>query len=111
MATSRKGKNDHDRAAAGQDFDDPIREKAASLGNAMAEGGPQALFDEVENLLPEEWREQVRAFPLTAVALGLAVGIFLGMKKSDELIAAGSSLISAAAMANVSRFAGRSGGE
>ena len=69
----------------------------------MAEGGPQALFDEVENLLPEEWREQVRNFPITAVVLGVGIGVYLGMKKGDELIAAGSSLISAAAMANVGR--------
>jgi hypothetical protein len=36
------------------------------------------------------------------VAIGLGVGVWLGMKKSDEIIAAGGSLISAAAMANVS---------
>ena len=107
MATSRKGRptEHHERAAAGQDYDaDPIREKAASLGAAMAEGGPQALFDEIEALLPEEWREQIRAFPLTAVVVGVGVGVYLGMRKGDALIAAGSSLLSAAAMANVSRF-------
>lgn len=63
----------------------------------MAEGG----FDEIENLLPEEWREQVRAFPLTAVAVGLGIGIWLGLKKSDDVLAAGSTLISAAVMGNV----------
>ena len=103
MATTRKSKEDHDRAAAGQDFDSPIRERAASLGAAMAEGGPQALFDEIENLLPEEWREQIRKFPMAAVALGVGIGVYLGMKKGDELIAAGTSLVSAAAMANVGR--------
>ena len=106
MATTRKGRDDYDRAAAGQEYDDPIRERAASLGAAMAEGGPQALFEEVENLLPEEWREQVRNFPITAVVLGVGIGVYLGMKKGDELIAAGSSLISAAAMANMSRAVG-----
>ncbi|HUP46042.1 MAG TPA: hypothetical protein VM779_11080 [Thermoanaerobaculia bacterium] len=107
MATSRKGKSNHERSAAGQDYDDPIRDKAASLGAAIAEGGPQALFDEIEELLPEEWREQIRAFPLTAVALGVGIGVYLGMKKGDELIAAGTSLVSAAAMANVGRFMDR----
>ncbi|HEU4520821.1 MAG TPA: hypothetical protein VFT12_02395 [Thermoanaerobaculia bacterium] len=111
MATSRKGKADHDRAAAGQDYDNPIRDKAASLGAAMADGGPQALFDEIENLLPEEWREHIRSFPLTAVVLGVGIGVYLGMRKGDELIAAGSSMVSAAAMANMSRFMDRTNAE
>ena len=107
MASSRKGKNDHDRSTAGQDFDSPLREKAAALGSAMADGGPQALFDEIENLLPEEWREHVRSFPIAAVVLGVGVGVYLGMKKGDELIAAGTTLVSAAAMANVGRVMDR----
>jgi hypothetical protein len=105
MAT--RNRNDHERSAAGLDFDSPIKERAASLGAAMAEGGPQALFDELENLLPEEWREHIRTFPIVAIALGVGVGVYLGMKKSDELIAAGSSLISAAAMANVGKMMDR----
>ena len=107
MATSRKGRDDFERAAAGQEYDDPIREKAASLGAAIAEGGPQALFDEIENLLPEEWQEHIRTFPIAAVLIGVGVGVYLGMKKGDELIAAGTSLVSAAAMANVSRVMDR----
>src|SRR6185503_2656472 len=105
MAT--RNRNDHERSAAGLDFDSPMKERAASLGQAMAEGGPQALFDELENLLPEEWREHIRTFPIAAVVLGVGVGVYLGMKKSDELIAAGSALISTAAMANVSRMMDR----
>lgn len=90
------------------DFDSsPIRERAASLGAAIAEGGPQALFDELENLLPDEWREHIRTFPITAVLLGVGVGVYLGMKRSEELIAAGSSLVSAAAIANVSKIMDR----
>ena len=107
MATSRKGRDDFERAAAGQEYDDPIREKAASLGAAIAEGGPQALFDEIENLLPEEWQQHIRSFPMTAVLIGVGIGVYLGMKKGDELIAAGTSLVSAAAMANVSRVMDR----
>ncbi|HEX6177507.1 MAG TPA: hypothetical protein VF057_04055 [Thermoanaerobaculia bacterium] len=107
MATSKKGRDDYERATAGQDYDDPLREKAASLGAAMAEGGPQALFDEIENLLPEEWREHISKFPMTAVLIGVGIGVYLGMKKGDELIAAGTSLVSAAAMANVSRVMNR----
>jgi hypothetical protein len=96
--------DDHERAAAGMDFEeDPLRNGAASLGAKMAENGPEAILDEIENLLPEAWREQIEKFPIAAVAIGLGVGIWLGMKKSDEIIAAGSSLVSAAAMANVSQ--------
>jgi hypothetical protein len=105
MAT--RNRNDHERSAAGLDFDSPIRERAASLGQAMAEGGPKALFDELENLLPEEWQEHIRTFPLVAVLLGVGVGVYLGMKKSEELISAGTALVSAAAMANVSKIMDR----
>ena len=107
MAT-RTG-NDHDRAAAGMDFDSPLKERAAALGQTLADNGPQALFDEIEGLLPEEWREHIRSFPMLAVALGVGVGVYLGMRKGDELIAAGTSLVSAAAMANVSRIMERRG--
>ena len=92
----------HERSAAGLDFDDGnLRDKAGDLGAKMLEG-PEALLDEIENLLPEAWRDQIRTYPVVAMALGLGIGIWLGMKKSDEIIAAGSSLVSAAAMANVS---------
>ena len=95
---------DHERSAAGLDFeDDPIRNGAAAFGAKMAENGPEAILDEIENLLPDSWRDQIQAFPIAAVALGLGVGIWLGMKKSDEVIAAGSALVSSAAMANVSQ--------
>jgi len=99
MATNNQ--DDHERSAAGLDFDYPIREKAASLGQTVAENGPEALLDEIENLLPEAWREHITSFPIAAVIVGVGVGIFLGMKKGDELLAAGSSMISAAAIANV----------
>jgi hypothetical protein len=105
MAT--RNRNDHERSAAGLDFDQPMRDRAASIGAAMAEGGPEALFDELENLLPEEWRDHIRAFPITAVILGVGVGVYLGMKKSEELIAAGTSMVSAAALANVGKILDR----
>ncbi|HEV7769000.1 MAG TPA: hypothetical protein VGQ76_28665 [Thermoanaerobaculia bacterium] len=103
MAT-KHDPEEYERSAAGLDFDDSaIRDKAESLGAKMVSDGPEALLDEIENLLPEAWRDQIKAFPVAALALGLGVGIWLGMKKSDEIIAAGSSLVSAAAMANVSQ--------
>lgn len=106
MATKRRGEDegfDHERAAAGQDYDNPIRERAASIGARLAEDGPGAAFDEIENLLPEEWREHIRTYPVAAVLLAVGVGVWLGMKKGDEIIAAGSTMISAAAMANIGR--------
>ena len=105
MAQQRKPNTDqHERSAAGLDFDEStIRDSAASLGQKVVEQGPEALFDEIENLLPDTWRDQIRTFPIAAVLAGLGVGIWLGMKKSDEVIAAGTSMISAAAMANASQ--------
>ncbi|HEX6158782.1 MAG TPA: hypothetical protein VF111_01365 [Thermoanaerobaculia bacterium] len=102
MATRQP--DSHERSAAGMDFEeDPIRERAASLGQKMVENGPDALFEEIENLLPESWRDHIRTFPIAAVALGVGAGIWLGMKKSDEIIAAGTTLVSTAAMANVAQ--------
>jgi hypothetical protein len=102
---------DHERAAAGMDYDFPIREKASKLGNALAESGPEAFFDEIENLLPETWREHIAQFPIAAVLLGLGVGVWLGMRKGDEIIAAGTSMITAAAVANVTNVMERATGQ
>lgn len=95
--------DDYERAAAGQDFDDPVREKFSSLGAKMAEHGPGALFEEIENLIPEAWREQIQGFPIAALTLGFGIGLFLGMKKGQQLLTAGTSMITAAALANVNR--------
>jgi hypothetical protein len=109
MAT-RKQDDDFERSAAGMDYEDPIRERAASIGAAIAENGPEAIFEEIENLLPEEWREQIKTFPLAAVLLGFGVGIFLGMKKGDDVIAAGTAFVTSAAMSNVNDVLGKVGG-
>jgi hypothetical protein len=102
---AQRNSDPHERSAAGLDFDEGVlRDKAEQLGAKMVQDGPEVLLDEIENLLPEAWRDQIRAFPIAAVALGLGVGVWLGMKKSDEVITAGSSLVSAAAMANVSQI-------
>ncbi len=107
MATKRT--DDYERSAAGMDYEDPIRERAASIGASIAENGPEAILEEIENLLPESWREQIQTFPLVAMVLGFGVGVFLGMKKSDEVIAAGTTLITSAAMSNISEIASRFG--
>lgn len=106
MATKRSS-DEHERSAAGLDFDEgDMRSNAAALGAKMLDEGPEALFDELENLLPEEWREQIRAFPIAAVLLGVGIGVWLGMKKSDEIIAAGTALVTAAATQNVNQVFG-----
>ena len=101
----KRSPDEHERSAAGLDFDEHagLKENAANLGQKMVDSGPEVILDEIENLLPEEWREHIKTFPLAAVALGVGIGVWLGMKKSDEVIAAGTSLVSAAAMANVSQ--------
>ena len=105
-----KNPEDHDRAAAGMEYDSPMSERAASIGNNMAENGPEALFEEIENLLPESWREHIASFPLAAVILGAGVGVWLGMRKSEEIIAAGTSMLTAAAMSNVNNVMDRAKG-
>lgn len=102
---------DHERAAAGMDYDSPIREKASQLGSTMAENGPEALFEEIENMLPESWKEHIQTFPIAATLLGLGIGIWLGLRKGDEIIAAGSSMVTAAAMSNITGMMDRAGGE
>ena len=99
MPTTRD--DDTERSAAGMDYDFPLRDKASELGSTFAADGPNALFDAIENMLPETWREHIRSFPITAVILGAGIGVWLGMRKGDELIAAGTSMITAAAMENV----------
>ena len=102
--------DNHERSAAGMDYDFPMKEKASKLGSTLAESGPEALFQEIENLLPESWREHISQFPIAAVLLGFGVGLWLGMKKGDEVIAAGTSMVTAAAMSNVSAAMERFGG-
>src|SRR5256885_14634640 len=84
MATTRN--DDHERAAAGMDYDFPIREKASQLGAAMAENGPEAFFEEIEKMLPESWREHIQSFPIAAVLLGLGVGVWLGMRSEERRV-------------------------
>jgi len=92
------------------DFDFPIREHASNLGAAIAENGPEAFFEEIEKILPDSWRDQIKTFPIGAVLIGFGIGVFLGMRKGDEIIAAGTSMITAAAMSNVTNVMERAGG-
>ena len=50
-------------------------------------------------------------FPIfAAVWLALGIGLWLGMKKGDEVIAAGTSLVTAAAMSNITHVMERATG-
>ncbi len=82
-----------------------LTEKAQEFGTRFAEG-PDAVLQEIEDLLPTAVRDQVIAFPLTAVAVGIGVGIFLGLKKGDELLSAGAAMVSAAVTANLNSVLG-----
>jgi uncharacterized protein YebE (UPF0316 family) len=80
-------------------------EKAQELGEKLAEG-PEVLLQEIEDLIPPAVRDQIVSFPLTAVAIGVGIGIFLGMKKGDEFLSAGAAMISAAVTANMNAALG-----
>ena len=110
MATSPRNDDDHERSAAGMDYDSPIREQASHLDWSIVENSPEALFEEIEKMLPDSWREQITTWPIAAVLVGFGVGVFLGMRKGDEIIAAGTSMVTAAAMANVTNVMERATG-
>ena len=75
----------------------------AAIGQRIANDGPDVLLDEIENLLPDEARELIGAMPLSAVALGVGVGVWLGLTKTDEVISAGKALLAAAAGQNIAQ--------
>ncbi len=94
--------DDYERAAGGLDFDDdPVSGRARSLGDAFVSGGPEALLEEVENLIPDSWRGHIAQFPITALAVGFGVGLFLGMKRGPEVISAASAMFTAAATSSL----------
>jgi hypothetical protein len=96
--------DDFERAAGGMDFDGDLGERAKDLGRKIADGGPGAILDELEELLPEPWRDQVASFPLTAVLIGFGAGLWLGMRKGDIILAAAAAMISTAATQNVNQI-------
>jgi len=53
---------------------------------------------------------QIQTFPIGALLLGFCIGVFLGMRKGDEIIAAGTSMVTAAAMSNVTNVMERATG-
>ena len=93
--------DDYESAAGGLNFDGDIRERVSDLGSRLANEGPGALFEQIEELVPESWKEHIAQFPITAVVIGVGVGVFLGLKKGNEIITAGSWLVAAAAAANI----------
>ena len=115
MSDSDREYEDYESSAGGLDFDEeddpsPRKKKSGShdLGGAFAEGGPQAVIEQLEDMLPESWKEHVASFPILSVALGVGVGVFLGMRKGDEIISAGSAMVSTAAAAHIAQMMGHS---
>jgi hypothetical protein len=94
----------YERAAGGMDYDEPMHERASSIGSKLVSGGPEALFEEIENLLPDSWKQHITTYPITALAVGLGLGLFLGLKKGEQIVAAGSSMVAAAAAANLNKI-------
>jgi hypothetical protein len=70
--------------------------------------GVALIFEQIEELVPPVVRTQVAKHPLTFVLLGLGVGLFLGAKKGDELLAAGATMLTTAVAAS---FNAKLGGE
>lgn len=99
---------DYERAAGGLDFDE---DSGSSFGEKLLQGGPDAVLDQIEELLPDQWREHIVRFPLAALAVGFGVGLFLGMKKGDDVISAGSAMLSAAATAQMAQIISDLGGD
>jgi hypothetical protein len=93
--------DDYESAAGGLNFDGDIRERVSDLGSRLASEGPGALLEQIEELVPDSWKEHIAQFPISAVVLGVGVGVFLGLKKGNEILTTGSSLIAAAAAANI----------
>jgi len=87
-------------------FNGPIHERASTLGSTLATHGPDAIFEEIDKMLPESWREHISSFPLAAIALAFGAGVFLGARKSDEVLAAGAAFIGAATSSNLNSILG-----
>lgn len=64
------------------------------------EGGLSLVLEQVEEMVPPIVRTQVARHPFTFILLGLGVGIFLGAKKGDEILHAGTSLLASTLLAN-----------
>lgn len=100
---------DYESSVGGLDFDE--ESSSRNFGEALFEGGPDALLGQIEEVLPDQWREQIVRYPLTALAVGFGVGLFLGMKKGDDIITAGSAMLSAAATAQMTQILSDLGGD
>lgn len=106
MIVSEFEADEYEKAAGGLDYD----EDAGGTRNTgtddwtrrLQEEGPLSMLEDVEELLPEPVRTQVTNFPLTAVALGVGVGVFLGMRQSRTII----SMITAAVGSSASKGLG-----
>lgn len=96
--------DEYEKAAGGLDYDEDAGTSSGKADGAgmdwserLQQEGPLAILQDVEEMLPEPVRVQVASFPLTAVAVGLGVGLFLGMRKSEPIIAAITAAISSSA--------------
>ncbi|MDX1582513.1 MAG: hypothetical protein R3338_02835, partial [Thermoanaerobaculia bacterium] len=63
--------DDFEKAAGGLDFEESGG--LHGLGSALFEGGPDAFLEQLEEMIPETWREQIASYPITAVSIGFGV--------------------------------------
>ena len=93
--------DEYEKAAGGLDYDEDAagndRGAASEWADRLQQEGPLAMLEDIEEMVPEPVRAQVVSFPLTAIAVGLGVGVFLGMRKSEPILAA----VTAAATKNL----------
>ena len=83
--------------------EEPPKDRVAALGESLFKGGPGAVLDEIEEMIPEQWRDHIATYPIVAITIAFGIGVFLGMKKGEELIATGAAMISTAATANLNQ--------
>lgn len=81
--------------------EETLHEEAETEHDEPLEGGFALILEQVEEMVPPIVRTQVTRYPFTFLLLGIGVGIFLGAKKGDELLSAGTSMLTAAVAANL----------
>lgn len=63
-----------------------------------------SVLEDLESAVPNPIRQKVADHPIPALLIGLAVGLFIGMKKGNDILSAGSAAVASAATAGLSRI-------
>lgn len=68
--------------------------------------GPGALVNEIEALIPDQWKDHIASWPLSALSLGFVAGVVLGLKRGDEVLKLATTLATSAAALQVADIGG-----